>query len=74
MNPVLSAISYNTEGTKYAIVILLAPFWIPFLRELWREFNEMLAEEGGLFGRSLTEEELERLLDPASLTEGGIKN
>lgn len=58
MNPVLSAMSYNTEGTKYAVVIILAPFWIPFIRELWREFNEMLAEEGGLFGRTLTEEEV----------------
>jgi len=46
---------------RWALLIGSAPIWWPFLRTLWRDFNDALREEGGLFGRPPTDRELERL-------------
>ena len=52
------AIQLNSEPVKYAIIILTAPFWLPFAKALWRELNDSLRDEGGLLGRAPTEQEL----------------
>lgn len=51
-------IALNSEPVKYGLVIALAPFWMPFFRSLWRSLNDSLREEGGLFGRAPTDEQL----------------
>ena len=48
----------NTPLVKYAILVLAAPVWLPFVKALWKEFNEILVEEGGLLGRAPDEDEL----------------
>jgi len=53
----------NTEPIKYAIVALSAPFWLPFMKALLREFNDALRDEGGLLGRAPTKSELAALDD-----------
>lgn len=51
-------IHLNTEPVKYAIIALSAPVWLPFARALWREFNDSLRDEGGVFGHAPTAAEL----------------
>lgn len=58
MQPLLAKLALNTEWFKYTLVIVTSPIWWPFVRELWKEFNDILAEEGGLLGRQPTEQEL----------------
>jgi hypothetical protein len=41
---------FNKELLRYLLLIGAAPVWVPFLRTLWKDFNEALREEGGLFG------------------------
>ena len=36
---------------RWTLLIGAAPVWWPFLRTLWRDFNQALREEGGLLGR-----------------------
>lgn len=48
----------NTPLVKYAILVLAAPLWWPFFKALWKEFNDILVEEGGLLGRTPDEDEL----------------
>mgnify|MGYP003656307014 CR=1 FL=1 len=54
--PFLAAAKENAGPTWVATVAKLmvlgisAPMWIPILKELWKEVNESLAEEGGVFG------------------------
>ena len=57
----LLAFNVNTPIVKYAILLASAPVWWPFLRELWNEFNDILAEEGGLLGRTPPEHEIRRI-------------
>ncbi|HVS10075.1 MAG TPA: hypothetical protein VMS76_09390 [Planctomycetota bacterium] len=52
------AITLNSEPVKYAIILLTAPFWLPFVKALWRELNDSLREEGGLLGQAPTPKEL----------------
>lgn len=61
MQTFLLAFSVNTPGVKYAILLLATPLWLPFAKALWQEFNEILAEEGGLLGRPPDEEELREI-------------
>ncbi len=56
-----SSFNVNTEFVKYAVLILSAPFWIPFLKRIWRELNGSLREEGGVFGRLPSPSELEEI-------------
>ncbi|MFT4711122.1 MAG: hypothetical protein ACJAZ8_001334 [Planctomycetota bacterium] len=43
--------------TKLVVLGISAPMWIPILKELWKEVNESLAEEGGIFGEAPDENE-----------------
>ena len=51
----------NKEVLRYVLLIGAMPIWLPFLRTLWRDFNQALREEGGLFGGQPTSRELERI-------------
>lgn len=51
----------NSEPVKYGLVIALAPYWLPFFRSLWRSLNDSLRDEGGLFGRAPTDEQLREI-------------
>ncbi len=53
--------SLNSEPVKYALIALTAPFWWPFVRALWRELNDSLRDEGGIFGQPLTRGESDRM-------------
>lgn len=48
----------NSEPVKYALIVLMAPFWIPFFKALFKEFNDSLRDEGGLFGDPPSKEKL----------------
>lgn len=48
----------NSEPVKYLLIVLTAPFWIPFFKALFKEFNDSLRDEGGLFGLPPTKEKL----------------
>ncbi len=54
-------IHLNSEPVKYALVALTFPFWAPFARALWTEFNDALRDEGGLFGAAPTAEQLKAI-------------
>jgi len=51
----------NTELLRWILLIGAAPIWWPFLRALWRDFDEALAEDGGVFGRAPSARELEEI-------------
>ncbi|MBI5362906.1 MAG: hypothetical protein HZA53_06980 [Planctomycetes bacterium] len=51
----------NKDILRWVLLIGTAPVWWPFLRTLWRDFNDALREEGGLFGRRPSARELERI-------------
>ncbi|MBL8800860.1 MAG: hypothetical protein JNN27_02615 [Planctomycetes bacterium] len=51
-------IHLNSEPVKYALLLLTLPFWLPFAKALWTEFNDSLRDEGGLLGAAPTPEEL----------------
>lgn len=46
---------------KAFLVLVTAPAWWPFLKAVWEEFNEAMADEGGLFGRPPSGRELQEL-------------
>lgn len=46
---------------KLIVIAILAPAWLPVLRELYKEVNESLAEEGGIFGKTPTQDEAQKL-------------
>jgi len=46
---------------KGLLVLLTSPVWYPFLKAVWEELNEAMADEGGLFGRMPTPKELEEI-------------
>ena len=56
------------ETLRYVIVIGLTPFWWPFLRELYREMNGALREDGGLLGRAKSPDEFRGYVSPLSST------
>lgn len=55
------AFSLNSEPVKYALIALTIPLWWPFVRELWKELNASLRDEGGILGAQLSDKEIERL-------------
>jgi hypothetical protein len=52
-----------TMGGVYKLIgiLLLSPLWVPVARALWRDAEDALREEGGVFGRPPTARELARL-------------
>lgn len=42
---------------KLLVVAILAPAWLPVIRELWKEINASLVDEGGIFGERPTDQE-----------------
>jgi hypothetical protein len=53
----------NSEFAKLGILAVLSPLWWPFLRELWKEMNDALSEEGGILGRPRSVEDEKRQQD-----------
>lgn len=51
----------NKDLIRWALLLLAAPIWIPYLRILWRDFNHALRDEGGLIGIPPRGEEALRL-------------
>ncbi|MBK7642101.1 MAG: hypothetical protein IPJ19_03480 [Planctomycetes bacterium] len=51
----------NTELLRWILLVGAAPIWWPFLRTLWRDFDDTLADEGGVFGRPPGPREMERI-------------
>jgi len=47
---------------KLLVVAILAPAWLPVVRELWKEINASLVEEGGVFGDLPSAAEAKRLV------------
>lgn len=39
---------------KYTLLLLSSPIWLPFVKELWAEFQLAMREDGGLWGPSPT--------------------
>ncbi len=48
---------------KYTLLLLATPIWLPFIKELWVEFNMAMREDGGLFGQAPTPRERQRISD-----------
>lgn len=46
----LAEIHVNSEFFKYVLIAVAAPFWLPFLKALWSDFDRSLRDEGGLLG------------------------
>lgn len=51
----------NKDLLRWLILIGAIPIWWPFLRTLWKDFNEALKDEGGLFGSTPTQRELDEI-------------
>ena len=52
---------WENTALRGFLVLATAPAWVPFMRALWEELNEAMADEGGLFGRIPTNLELEEI-------------
>ncbi|MDF1837537.1 MAG: hypothetical protein P1V35_06705 [Planctomycetota bacterium] len=48
---------------KYTVLLIGIPIWLPFMRELWLEFNLAMREDGGLWGQTPTPRERQRIVD-----------
>jgi hypothetical protein len=46
---------------RWVLLIGATPIWYPFVRALWRDFNQALREDGGLMGSAPGPLELERM-------------
>ncbi|MFT7670745.1 MAG: hypothetical protein ACI8X5_003456 [Planctomycetota bacterium] len=53
--------SWQSKLMKATLLLVTSPAWVPFLRALWKEANESMADEGGLLGRDPTAKELEEI-------------
>jgi len=42
----------NGEVARYLLLAVTSPIWWPFLRELYKEMDNALREDGGLLGRT----------------------
>ena len=49
------------RAIKVFVFLLLSPFWWPVAKAMWLELKHALLEEGGLFGRKPTEQEVEQM-------------
>ncbi len=48
---------------KYTVLLLSTPIWLPFLKELWMEFNLAMRQDGGLWGLAPAPREQQRIAD-----------
>ena len=53
---------FQDTTTRYLLLLLVAPLWLPILKALWEEVNWMLRDDGGVFGQLPNEREREELL------------
>jgi len=53
----------NRELVRWLLLIALMPIGWPFLKALWKDFNEALREEGGLFGSQPSPREVAEILE-----------
>ena len=51
----------NISLLKYLLILASSPFWFPFAKALWDEFNDALRLDGGLFGDPPSRTERERI-------------
>ena len=51
----------NKEILRWVLMIGSAPIWMPFLLNLWNDFNDALKEDGGLIGEPPSPSELEAI-------------
>lgn len=51
----------NLDLIKWLVIIVGIPIWWPFVRDLWKDFNGALREEGGLLGSPPPKSEMERI-------------
>jgi hypothetical protein len=54
-------VGINKDILRWVLLLAAMPIWLPFLRILWRDFNRALQEEGGIFGRTPTARDAERI-------------
>lgn len=47
---------------KMLVVVILTPAWLPVLKELYKEIDSSLAEEGGIFGDAPDADEAKALV------------
>ena len=53
--------NFNTEFIKYVVIGVSFPFWSPFIKALWEDFNDALRDEGGLLGYAPSRQKLDEL-------------
>ena len=53
---------FQDTTTRYLLLLLAAPLWLPVLKALWEEVNWMLRDDGGVFGQIPNQREREELL------------
>lgn len=63
---------FNAILLKLVFVAVTSPAWYPFLKTVWREFNQAMAEEGGVFGRIPVPREAERIARERRLEENPL--
>jgi hypothetical protein len=51
----------NKSLIKWLLILGSAPIWVPFLRALWQDLRKALREEGGLWGPTPGEREVEAM-------------
>jgi hypothetical protein len=54
-------VGINKDILRWVLLLAAMPIWLPFLRILWRDFNRALEEEGGIFGRTPSARDVERI-------------
>lgn len=67
-------VNFNTEIARYVVIVLAAPFWVPFVKKVWGEIENALKEEGGVFGRAPTPAELEEIREQKAREEDPLVN
>lgn len=48
---------------KYTLLLVTTPIWLPFIKELWREFRLAMREDGGIWGKDPSPRERQRIVD-----------
>jgi hypothetical protein len=66
--------SLNSDIFKYFLLLCTAPLWFPFVKAVFKELNDALVAEGGLFGRPPTDAELRALRRDPNLSPSPLIN